>query len=296
MKLLLRLSLLTAALWGVGRFCIRATDKFTIEAIRSNRPYDATWETRPLSAGEREELERALDQPYTYFGRGGQSFVFFSADGQYALKFFRQEVFTPPVWLNTLPLPFFLDRYKEKKNWKRRDKLERDFGSYKIAFEELPEETGIVYVHLNKTHVWNKPLQIIDRLGIAHALDPNAFEFVIQRRAELIYPTITRLVRSGDLPQARALISQSLQFIVDRAKKGYHDRDPNIRTNCGLLDGRVIKIDVGRFVKMEAMRTPEIYKAEVKRIGAPLRAWLAEAHPELTSAYDEALFAIVSAP
>ena len=277
------LSLLLLGGIFLGKFCLKQTDGFTIAAVLSSRPFNAAWEPRPLTGEEQKQVQGALDQKYRYFGRGGQSYIFFSEDGNFALKLFKQEKFTLPLWMRLFHIPYLLDRYRNKKIWSREDKLLRDFSSYKIAFDELQEETGVVYVHLNKTESWKKNLTLIDRLNISHKIDLGTLDFILQRRAELVYDKIDRLMREKNEQEARECVSQIVDLIVTRCQKGYHDRDPNIRTNCGFLGSHAIKIDVGRFVKNPEMQKQEVMKSELIRITAPFKDWLHDKYPALAS-------------
>ncbi len=272
-----------------GKFCIKRTDGFTICSVQSSRPVNDLWEARPLSWPEKKEAEAALENKYTYFGCGGQSFIFFSKDGRYVLKLFKQKKFNLPFWMRAFHIPYLLDRYRAKKIWSREDKLLRDFTSYKIAFDELQDETGLIYVHLNKTDSWKRKITLIDRLNIEHQLDLDSLDFVIQKRAELVYERIVRQMREGDQKGAEQSISQIISLIITRCQKGYHDRDPNIRTNCGFIGEKAVKIDVGRFVQMEKMKEKSIIKSEVVRITAPFKAWIEIEYPELTTHFQQEL-------
>jgi hypothetical protein len=293
LKTLFKLSLFLVLIFQARSFCLKKTDGFSISAISSSRPFDPTWEIAPLQEADAQEVSSALDKSYSYFGKGGQCFVFFSEDGNYALKFFKQKVYTPPLWFKYLPIPFILERYKARKRWQREDKLNRDFTSYKIAYEELQEQTGVLFIHLNGSTTLNKTLTIRDKLGICHSLNLDAFDFVLQRRGQLATTRIETLMNENKTEDAKTAISRMLQFIVLRCQKGFHDRDPNIKTNCGFIDGLPIKIDVGRFVKNEEMKRPEIYTRELVRIAAPFRQWLFERYPELSSHLDQEVDLIV---
>lgn len=289
MKFLFSSILFIVCFCWVSQFCLKRTDKFSVAEVLSERPFSSKWDVRPLRPQEQEEVERALNQTYTYLGKGGQSFIFFSEDAKYALKLFKQSKFTLPFWMEHFPIPWLLDRYIGKKKRSRAGKIERDFCSYKMAFEELQDETGLVYVHLNKTDIWKRKLRIVDRLNIAHTLDVDGLDFVLQRRAQLIYPHIDQLMRENNEIKAKECISRVLELVAQRCKKGFYDGDPNIRTNCGLLEGRAIKIDVGRFARDEKMKEPEVLKEEVERICAPFKVWLEEYHCSLVSYLDEQL-------
>ncbi len=272
-----------------SRFCEKRTDTFTIGAIASSRPFDPQWQTHPLSTQEQQEVDTALSQKYRYFGRGGQCYAFFSEDGKYVLKFFKQRVYTIPLWHHFIPIPYVFDRYKEKKRWKRQDKLQRDFFSYKTAFDDLQEITEVMYVHLNPTEDLKRNVTLIDLLKIEHQLPLDQFNFILQKRAKMIYPTISQLVETAQIDQAKRIIDQVVDLIVIRCQKGYEDWDPNIRTNCGLLDNKVIKIDVGRFIGNDTMRTPQMCRAELLRITTPFKEWLQTQQPDLALYCDEAV-------
>lgn len=260
-------------------FAKKQTDLFTIPAISSNRVFHSQFTTRTLTSKEEEELKEALDQPYVYFAQGGQAFAFFSLDGKYVIKFFKQRLFRPSWLLNHLPLPPFLHRYREKRNWKRADKFERDFLSYKVAFEELQDQTGIIYTHLNKTAHLQKKIPVKDRLGIIHHINLDEVDFVVQKRAEHVYDRIRNLMETGEIQKAKLAIDSIFAMIQKRAQMGFRDRDPDIRTNCGFIEDRAVKIDVGRFVRCAEMKEKDAINRELLHITAPFELWLQENYP-----------------
>src|SRR5437868_3279127 len=80
-KILLSLLLL----YGVERFCHKQTDGFSIYNISSNLSFREEWEIPQ----ETTEAKIILAQPFYYLGKGAQSYVFESEDGNFVLKFFR---------------------------------------------------------------------------------------------------------------------------------------------------------------------------------------------------------------
>jgi hypothetical protein len=276
-----------------SNFCVKKTDGLTILGISSDRPFQKRWETRQLTHDEEQELKDALSQKFTYFGCGGQCFVFFSEDQKYVLKFFKQQLYEMPLWMRFFPLPWPFHRYYAKKKFRREDKLDRDFSSYKIAFEELKDETEVLYVHLNQTQDLKQIITIVDRLGIEHYLHLDDFNFVIQKKAKLIYSTIDQFMSQGNRAECKQIISQTLRLILMRCKKGFSDRDPNIRTNCGFIGKTAIKIDVGKIMRSDEMKMPEIYKKELTRIAEPFKNWIDENHPSLSKHFEEELSKIL---
>jgi len=277
--------------YGAYQLFIKTTNKLILSEIQYDRPYEPLYDARPLTQEEQQEVERALDQNYTYFGCGGQAYVFFSADGKYALKFFKQRHFREPTHLNYIP---FIKKYRDLKYAKKKKKVQGEYGSYKLGFEALPEETALVYIHLNKTSHLKKNITYVDTFKMEHKIDLDKTDFILQRRAELVHDKISQQMAAGDLAGAKHTISSLVDLIVIRCKKGYADKDPKIVTNCGILKDKAIKIDVGRFAIDPRMKKPLFYKPELLRLVRPLRSWLAQEHPSLTEHLDQEILRVIA--
>lgn len=290
---LLKLCLLVLVLDRVTVFCLKQTGGFSIYGISHNRPYDKTWEIAPLAPSVQQEVFQAIDQKFTYCNKGGQCFVFFSEDGRYVLKFLKQKLYKLPLWVRYFPVPYFIDHFRIKKKWKKLDKLNRDFTSYKIAYDELQNETGIIFIHLNQTTDLKKSLKIVDKLGIEHQIDLNKFDFILQKRADLLYSKIKKLMKKGKIDDAKKSLSEVLKFIITLCKKGIHDRDPSLSTNCGFIQSQPIKIDAGLFVRDERVKLPEVYKQELIRVSNPLKMWLRKKHPTLSPYFDQEIAKLI---
>jgi hypothetical protein len=253
-------------------FCESKTDSFTILGIASNRPFNPAWETRPLSTEEKQVFR----QKFIYFGKGAQVYVFFSEDGKYVLKFFRQKSYTPPFWISYLPE--FL-KYKDRKISEKKARFLRDFESYKLAFEKIPEETGTLYVHLNKTDHLHQKITLIDRLQIEHVLDLDQFDFVLQEKAEIVPKRIHTLMHEGKVDEAKAALSSILQMIGQRTHKGVIDRYPNLLKNFGFIGNRAVELDIGRFY-------PGTVQEGLERLKVEFKEWLS-CYPELAAYWEE---------
>src|SRR3989304_9922590 len=103
MRKILMILFVAACAFFTGRFALKQTDGFTVERIRSERPFDKRWESRPLNEKEEAQRNEALLLKYRYYGKGGQSYIFFSEGEQYVLKFFRQKVYRLPFYIDYLP-------------------------------------------------------------------------------------------------------------------------------------------------------------------------------------------------
>ena len=236
-----------------------------------------------------QELKKVFAQKFKYLDCGGQSFVFVSEDHQYVIKFFKHRHFRKPYsFLLRMPLPGILELSRLCKLNKALFKLKRDFTSYKLAYDELQEETGLIYLHLNKGTDLNQSIQIVDKIGIEHTVDLDNIEFIVQRRAQLLYSRIHELMEKGDIHGAKQVLHAILEVIVSRCKKGIFDEDPRIHNNLGLLDQKAIFIDIGRFVHDQNRTDPSVYIKDLKAItGKRFRPWLERTYPELVIDLDE---------
>lgn len=278
-----------ALLYYTASFCNQQTDRFSVARIHSDLPFNPKWETAPLSPQKKTELLKLLDQKFHYLGCGGQCYAFASEDGNYVIKFFKHKIRKPFSFFLKMSLPGPLEKKRHKKLDKAFFKLNRDFNSYKIAYEDLNEETGLLYIHLNKGTDLNKSVTIVDKIGIAHRIPLDTIEFVVQKRAKLAYTYIDDLMTKGDIAGAKNALHSILDVIVARCKKGVFDEDARIHRNFGFVDSQPIFIDVGRFRRDPTRVQPAIYKQDLEDITGRFRDWLEESYPTLAPILDEEL-------
>ncbi len=278
------LFLITAVGSGIlaKQFCYKKTDGFAHYKILSSLSFNEDWEVPPPSAEEAQSLSQILDQPFYYLAKGAQSYVFVSKDGETVIKFFRIYHLSPPLWLKALCLPQLLQPYKISKMLQKRRELSKDFESYKIAFQEMKEETGLIHLHLNKTSHLKKHLRIYDKIGIAYDLDMDKMEFLVQKKAKLVYPAIDALMKNEGIDSAKEAISALVQLLASRCEKGIFDKDPDLNTNFGFLKTKPVQIDIGRFSFETAPKSPAVYSQEIIRITDNFRQWLDSKYPPLS--------------
>lgn len=218
------------------------------------------------------ELDLALSQPYTHLGNGGQCFAYLSADGNYVIKFLKQKAFDLPRW--TAYLPAFLVQNKVAKKEAKRSKV---FSAFKLSFDHLRDESGLLYVHLNQTH----DQKIVNVDGNPIPLDD--VSFVVQKRADLAFHRIDALMASGNVEGAKEAIVQLLQLNIELYQKGFRNRDANFRSNCGFDGDKAIVIDVGRIVLSDTIDI----KKEIQRITPRFHRYLQQRHPELVPYFEQ---------
>ncbi|HEY5235184.1 MAG TPA: hypothetical protein VIJ14_03300, partial [Rhabdochlamydiaceae bacterium] len=181
MKCILKIFLFVVCFVITAQFCKEQTGRFTILRITSKLTPQPEWETASLSPEEKTRIKEILSQPYSYLDNGVQSFVFASQDGQYVIKFFRHDHLDAPFWLTP------------SQRAKKQTQLRKEFLSYKLAYETLREQTGLVFAHLNKTKDLHQTLDLVDKLGIHHPLPLDDYEFLIQKRASLLYTALNQM-------------------------------------------------------------------------------------------------------
>ena len=262
------------------RFCHRQTDGFALSKIRSQLKYHAEWEVAPLSSSESKKVHDIFGQKFTYLAKGAQCHVFESADGKWVLKFFRHHHMRPPLWLTILPS--FLDPWRSNKMEKKWNKLHKDFASYRIAYTRLKEKTGILFLHLNKSDNLRQSVTIVDRLKIEHSLDMDEMEFLLQKKATLVYPTIDTWMEKGNVVAAKEALSDLVAVLKMRFENGLFDKDPDLNTNFGFIDRQAVQIDVGRFKWERKKKSPSECQDDIYRITDNLKQFLDQRYPVLS--------------
>lgn len=263
MHLLKKILLFCVALVSLHFLCQTQTDGFSRIRIESELPFEADWNGPAVP-----------DQPFHYLGCGAQTFAFVSEDGQYVIKFYRHHRCRHPL---SLFAPLFprLRQTLAKRSLKR----QKDFASYRIAFDRLKEETGLISIHLARTDTINQKLTVYDKLGIVHQIDLDNMSFLLQKKASPFYATLQQWIDSGCKEQAKQGLSELVSLLRSQFQKGIFDKDPNLKTNFGFLDGHPVQFDVGRFRDQPEMIGPN----EIGRATDSLVRWLNQKAPDLAA-------------
>lgn len=303
MKLLIKFFVAIGLYIGLEQLIELKTHGFCLQRILADDlPFQAKWETAPLSSQGQEEVDALLSQPYHMIGAGSECFAFASEDGKAVIKFFKLDR-ARPVYLHRgvfledrseyagtlsnhsltrwiLPSPF--DQRLKRFLGIREFRLERTFSSIHLAYENLKEETGLIYLHLNPTEHLKKTLTIYDACGIAHSVDLDSSKFFLQKRAVPMERHFAALQKKGSHEEAKASIDSLIRLLKDRCTKGFADRDI-VNRNFGYIGSQAIEIDSGSFRKNPKMREPWIYKQELFYATLELKFWLKKNYPEMVS-------------
>ncbi len=278
------------------------TRGFCLQKIQADDlPFQERWETTPLSTEEQREIDALLSQSFTFLGAGSECFAFSSADGKAVIKFFKLDLFRPVYlqkgllvedhrclvgslsnhsWINAFPsaLQQSIDRLLGIREFR----LLRTFSSIKLAYDELKEETGLLYLHLNPTDRFKRKLTLYDACGIKHEIDLDTAKFFLQKRAVPLEKHFITLEKKVHYSSAQSSIDSLIKMILIRCKKGYADRDI-LNRNLGYIGNQAIEIDSGSFLENPKMKEPWIYKQELFYATLELKDWLKKNYPEMVS-------------
>jgi len=276
---------LLAAIVGIERVSHYMTDGFGIASISSNIPPHEIWETA-ISSEDQLETRHALSQDYHYLASGSQSYVFLSNDGKYVIKFFKHKRWRLNPFYAFVPLPSKWEKKRTRWKEKKWETVNDTFSSCKISYELFKDETGVLFVHLNKTNNLKMTLPVKDKVGFKHKLALDKLQFVLQRKAVPTDEYLLNLRKLEDTETAKKAIHDMLTFTKKRAQLGYSDKDPHLIRNFGFIEGKAVEIDIGGFHKDPKKGFKYYESREIFKIEEKLLPWIRENYPEI-AAYTE---------
>lgn len=285
-KKLLQCILFTLAIYSLQKFCLNQTDHFSLEKIHAYTDYSPPWAE---TAKQPLPFEEIFSQPFSYLTSGGQCYVFLSADQQYVLKFVIQHLGFIHFLLDKLPLPEYLAKIRSHQKIKRKNKFLRDSFSYALAYEHLPEEAGLLFVHLNQKNPLKIKAKIIDKLHIQHEVDLDTVHFILQKKATLSFSYLWQLVEQKKIEEAKLALESLCHLILKRSQKGIYDEDGKIHRNIGFLHNQAIFIDVGRLRWEEKIKEANMQSTDLIKTMERLKQYLQEISPELKDYLDTLL-------
>jgi hypothetical protein len=250
------------------------TSGFALSKFRSTFQPRPEWEIS-YAPQDLECLNDIFSQKFVYLDRGTLSYAFVSEDQKYVVKFLNMEHLTPKTWLKFIPFSD-LNKYRTRKVDQRAQRLKKIFAMHKLCYERFKEETGLLFVHLNKTKNLNKKITLIDRKGKEWPIDLDTTVFLVQEKAELIYSRLGKLIKEGDLAGAKMAKEAMLKFIASRCQKGLVDHDKGVGKNYGFVGDRVIQIDISELA--ESRDHPDL---EVERVRQKMDTWIQNHYPLL---------------
>jgi hypothetical protein len=223
------------------------------------------------------EVNAVLSQPFSYLDEGSRMVAYLSADGQYVLKLLKS-----PAGIEAQFRAWGIDLGSVPWSLKPGDPMgtaellfNRAIENCVLAYRELPEETGLVFLHHEET------TDLIPEVALAgHKMDPNGTLFVIQKKARLLKETLFGLMQRGEVETAQKQLDKLLDFIIHLWRMGITENTFNFLDNYGLAGDRLIQVDICELRKDSKRVLAEI---EAKTIlGRDSFRQLANRYPLLT--------------
>lgn len=256
------------------------TDDIRLVNMIHEIPYHKEWEIPPLTPQEKEQLDTILKQKFYYIAKGTQSYAFASEDGDYVIKFFKFKHLKPNWIVDILPSISPFAEYRSKQQARKQKKLDGAFAGYHLAYQVHREDSGLLFIHLNRTKDLHKTVVLVDKIGLEHHADLDKMVFFVQRRVTTTRARIDESMKKGDLAAAKKDIRKIFDLYVSEYSKGVYDRDHGVMHNTGFAGERPIHLDVGMLTKKESMKQPHEAKQDLALIVRKFRIWFTDHYPE----------------
>jgi hypothetical protein len=287
-KYILSAIFLVAAFMWTDRIVHTKSTRFSLSKITTSQS-SPELEIPPIP--NQAEIDAILTQKFTYFDKGSQSYVFISEDGKHVLKFLKQNKLAPLSWLAYLPFSFN-PHYQHYKSLQA--KRQRTLRGAKIAFMQFKEETGVEYVHLNKTSNLRKDITVIDKKGKKWTVPLDKVTFTLQTKVDLAYARIADLMSQHKTEEAKKTITAVFSLIDQLGKKGVVDNDLVVRKNVGIINGKAIQIDTA-CMRVDPAQ-PLRYKSNIAHSTSKFRKWIETNYPEIFPHFEQTVETLSSQP
>lgn len=262
------------------RVYYKTTDDFRVANITYELPYHKEWEFPPFNPTEQQELDAILNEKFTYLGKGSQCYAFASEDNQYVLKFFKFKHLKPHWFVEIFPpIPPF-SNYRSKQYVRKQKKLNNLFEGYRLAYEEYRPQSGLIYIHLNKTKNLHKIITVYDKIGFPRNIDLDQVVFVLQKKGTTTRSVLSADLENHDIAAAQKHIDKILNFYSQEYSRGIFDRDHGVLINTGFLNDEPFHLDVGKLTKNEAMKNRSDALKDITFISEKLKGWIKKNYPQ----------------
>lgn len=293
---LLKIFFFCFTVFALARVYYLLTDDFRMGNVIFNLPYHAEWNTAVDTENEA-KVKDILSQEFYYLAKGAQSYAFTSEDGRYVLKLFKFKHMKPSFFVKMLPSMTMFEHYKADHLKRKKNLLNKLFSGYLIAYEKHRDETGIVYVQLNKTGRFEQPIVLHDKMGLRHTVNPDRVYFVIQEKAVQTETVLRHAMDAGNIELAKKRLNQIFELYQNEYAKGLADADIAVMRNTGFVGERPIHFDVGELME-NGFGEPGIKIRDFEIIAEEVDTWFKtnypKEHPEFVKEIRSAMARVAS--
>lgn len=285
--------LIALVIYALGRLYYQVTAGFSVTNITLDLSKEPNHGVKEISEAKQSEINQILNQPYHYLGKGCQSYVFMSEDGRYVIKFLKYQRYLIPSYVDFFSFIPSVKEYKQKKEAKKREKLDALLNSWTIAFNDLSPETGVIFLHLNPSSTLIEKLSITDKMGLSHEVSTQTTAFLVQKSATMLCKTLEEKMSNNDVDGAKNILRTLISMLLFEYARGFGDNDHALMQNTGMIGNQPLHIDVGQFSKEERFKDPKVYKEELFSKTYKFRIWLSKHYPELEKYLTEILEEVI---
>ncbi|MDE3055997.1 MAG: hypothetical protein KGI80_04840 [Verrucomicrobiota bacterium] len=229
------------------------THGFKLEKLYIPIAFSEKWEREPLLS--KETLKAIFSQPFSFLGKGAQSYVFESKDGDYVLKLFRFDSRRRRFW----------NRHEE--GWQEKTALSL-FRSALLGWDHAREETALLFLHLNLTSGELPGVTLKTPLGGTVELSLDNYRFALQRKAVSLKKALEDSLCNGTLEEKMEAFSQLLE---ERTRKGIGNSDPSLWRNFGFIGEKAVEIDFGNYIERPDFSSEKAREKEIARYMMPFK-------------------------
>ena len=246
-----------ASIWMLAFLARTTMHHFTTDRLISTLPYNPDWEIP-----SQDSIDSILQQPFYYYDKGGQSWVFISQDGSVILKFLDFRLAWRDLFIK-MQLPSFLIPEITQRQMRS---IKGPIEGYALASKkEFSKECGLIALFLNGKHSGITSLSVESPIHCRHLIDLRKASFVLQKKADsTLVKTLSTLVQNGKVGKARELLEKVLLLVAARCSHGMIDRDVwRFEQNIGFIGEEPIYLDAGSFSEESCVCNEESKNKEV---------------------------------
>lgn len=254
--------MLTCTSFGIYSFYVTSFSlaNISFESTSYNPPFN-------VDNQDKSSVINILNQKFYYLGQGNQTYAFLGTDGTTVLKFFKFGHLKPSLFFKTSNLS------QEKRFFKI-------FAGTVIAFEHNRDNTGLLYVHLNKSNNLHLTVDVVDRLGVIHKINLDDVVFVVQKKITPTRQELKRLFDNGDITTVKKRLSSLIALYLSEYSRSIYDRDHNLMDNTGFDGNKALRLDVGKLRKDPMALTLKFQKDDLAKIASQrLLKWTSSYYP-----------------
>jgi len=276
-----KLSIIFLLIGGVFFFWYKLLGGFRIDKIESFLP-------KKNLRSPNEKIEKILNGKFRYLDKGCQAYVFVSDDQEYVLKIVRFSRYKVPFWMELVKWSKKGAEIKKRRESLKNRLLKMSLNSYELAFEKLMDLTQVEYVHLYDTDFFSNKIILTDCFQRKYKIDPNKTAFILQKKAFPLEKYLLQCKKNNDMDKTKEILERFFLTAKNLLDRKIMNKDYNCIKNTGIIDGKIIYLDVGSFVENPNLENKEKYNHFLRYSSKYFKKWSYKNFPKMLFYFEEA--------